>query len=316
MKSLNDRYVETQSSVHETFADLIFCALVVLVLFVMMLAVEVSQRVRAKVPEIPEVQVAENVERMTPEEIERLSQRLKMQQEELNSLRTQIVKQTAALSGEQRFTGAREPASLSMAYDLQTRRFYLVPSKDVEHADRSQSGESTLEFFVRKSTELRLIAARARRSQRGYTMDEAKKLYTAFSQYQQINPTESSYTVSMEKLGINYHTQLCAFIAGGDTVSDHEEERIVDAILEVYDHTGPSQKKMYPVLEVQIDSRGRTANINGVTLQPLQLRNLLLALSGRGAMIDLTGLEGRPPDWLTEQVLTPAGYIGNVPKMP
>ena len=147
-------------------------------------------------------------------------------------------------------------------------------------------------------------------------MAEAQKLYSAFSQYQQINPTESSYTVSMDKMGINYHTQLCGFIAGDDDISEYEEERIVDAMLEVYAHPGPPQKKMYPVVEVRIDNDGRTADINGVTLQPLQLRNLLLALSGRGAMIDLMGLEGRPPDWLTEQVLTPAGYIGNVPKMP
>lgn len=316
MKSLNDRYEESQSSVHETFADLIFCALVVLVLFVMTLAVEVSQRVRAKISQVPEVPVVEEIEQMSPEEVKELSKELQQQQEELKSLRKQMVKQSAALSGEQRFTGAREPASLAIAYNYRTKLFYFVPAKDVEHADRSQSGESAFEFLARKRSELRVIANRAKRIQRGYTMEEAARIYSAFSTYRQINPTETSYTVSEEKLGINYHTVLCALIAGDETTPEGAEEVVVDAILNVYARTGRQNEKMYPVLEVSINSAGRTTEVNGLKLAPLELRNLLLALSGRGAMIDLIGIEAKPPTWLKEKVLTPAGYVGGIPKLP
>ena len=48
MKSLSDQYTSTHGESSDTFADLMFCALVVLVLFVLALAIEISQRVRAE----------------------------------------------------------------------------------------------------------------------------------------------------------------------------------------------------------------------------------------------------------------------------
>jgi hypothetical protein len=316
VKSLNDRYVQSHSNTHETFADLIFCALIVLVLFVMMLAVEVSQRVRSSIPAIPEVPAVEDVEAMSAEEVAELSKQLKQQESELDKLREQMVKQSAALSGEQRFTGAREPASFSIAYDYQDEKFYFVAAKDVEHADRAQSGESPFEFLVRKRTELRLIAARALRSQRGYTKEEATQLYSAFSKYRQINPDEDGFSVSEEQVGISYHTQLCAMVAGEDSISDVQEARVVREILEVYQQPGPTLENMYPVVQVTVNEENQTVEVNGVVLLPVQLRDLLLSLGGRGAMIDLLGMNGSAPGWLREQVLVPAGYIGNVPKLP
>lgn len=48
----------------------------------------------------------------------------------------------------------------------------------------------------------------------------------------------------------------------------------------------------------------------------LGVRDILLSLSGRGAMLDLEGYDGRPPEWLVEEVLTPTGYVGKTPKLP
>lgn len=66
MKSLNNRYTAVYSNTHETFADIVFCALVVLVLFVMALAIEVSQRVRAKVVPFVDVTTTKIVEDKAP----------------------------------------------------------------------------------------------------------------------------------------------------------------------------------------------------------------------------------------------------------
>lgn len=316
MKSLNDRYVESHSNAHETFADLIFCALVVLVLFVMMLAVEVRQRVRKRMQAVPQIAEVKDVAQLSAEEIAELSKKLEQQEMELNVLRDKVMKQSAALNGEQRFTGAREPAIFCIAYDYLAARFYFVAAKDLEHADRAHSGESTLEFVIRKRTELQLMATRARLSQRGYSKEEATRLYGAFSKYRQINPDDDGYSISEERVGISYHTQLCAMVAGDDSISDREEAMVVNEIREVCDHHGPIRDDMYPVVQVTVDEKNETVEVNGVVLQPVEFRDILLSLGGRGAMIDLLELNGAAPEWLREKVLVPAGYVGNVPKLP
>jgi len=101
MKSSNETYASSHGNTHETFADLVFSALVVLVLFVVTLAVEVSQRVRASLIStevVPVVEVVEQIETLTPEGVKELSERLQKQQSEMEAQRRRMADQEQQLS--------------------------------------------------------------------------------------------------------------------------------------------------------------------------------------------------------------------------
>ncbi|WP_164104418.1 hypothetical protein [Candidatus Laterigemmans baculatus] len=339
MKSLSDHYSSTHSSAHETFADLVFCALVVLVLFVVTLAVEVSQRVRAStvtIAEVPGVTVPETVDTLSPEEVQKLAEQLQKQQAEMAAYRQRLESQNqqiqqmrsrlaeqesavssklAALQGEQRFTGATEPAGLQVAFDYDRDRFVFVRQKEFRHATTRQSGESDLAYLVRLKSELADLAMHCRQ-QRFYTASEINRLYEAFSRYKQINPTTGSYTVTDERIGVTYSVTLSGFIAGDVDVPKYAEAEIERAVNNNLNEAGPVTESMYPAVTVRIDGDARTATINGVTLSATDFRDLLLAIGGRGAMLDFEGYTGAAPDWLVENVLTPTGYIGKTPKLP
>ena len=53
-----------------------------------------------------------------------------------------------------------------------------------------------------------------------------------------------------------------------------------------------------------------------IFLSAKDFKDVLLAIGGRGVMLDFTGYTGKAPDWLVENVLTPTGYIGKTPKVP
>jgi len=333
MKSLNENYVSIHGNTHETFADLMFLALIVLVLFVMALAIEVSQRVRAElaveVPEPVPVVDAQELSAMTKEEVAELSKQLHEKQVEITQLRQKLEsnldlvesqKQTmqnqiAALNGEQRFTGAREPASLAIAYDYLNDKFYFISARESEHADRMNSGETIIEYSARKTQELVAIALKARK-QRGFSQEEAKSIYQAFSTYQEVEPNVDSYQIVESVVGISYNVALCGYIAGDTEMSDATES-IVDAkLLDVYQQKGVASSEMYPKVKFEIDESNRTISVNGVQLSARDAKEILLSLVGRGAMLDLEGLSGGTPSWLQEEVLTPAGYISKIPKLP
>lgn len=322
MKSLSENYTESHGNTHETFADLVFCALVVLILFVLALTVEVSQRVRsvAEVKEVDEVK-AEDVVKLSPQEMEQLSAKLQSQQAELKELRQKLIdnqsevqNRMAALAGEQRFTGVREPASLTMAYDYRKQLFYFVPAKDVDDADRARSGETSLESLTRKQITLRRVAEAARERQRGYTLAEAQAIYSAMTQYKMIEPNAASYTVTTESVGISYHVLLCEYISDGASTTVDREAEVVDAILKVYTNKGPERDDMYPSCRLEIDDLRQKINIGGVSMSARNLRDTLLSISGRGLLLDMEGYQGSVPKWLYEGALVPAGYVSKTPK--
>ncbi len=211
MKSFSDKYSETHHNTHETFADLIFCAFIVLLLFVLTLVIEVSQRVRASSlppPQVEPIEVVENASSLSPEEIEELSKKLKVQQNEMNAQRERMAQQqaeierlnsqvreqasvvqnqVAALQGEQRFTGATEPASIMFAFDYKKDRYVFVRQKEFDHAVTSFSSESAYEHSLRRTKELVALAIKTR-DQRFYSEFEANQLCEAISEYRQINP--------------------------------------------------------------------------------------------------------------------------------
>lgn len=333
MKSLNDNYVSSGGSSHETFSDLMFCALIVLVLFIMALAIEVSTRVKADlvppvaeaVPEVNE----ETLSTMTKVEVAELSEKLQRQEQEMSVLRekiknsvakiasqkNQVSNQLAAMQGEQRFTGAREPASLAMAYDYKQSRYYFISSRESNHAQDHRSGETRSEFSLRQTNELVDIALKARK-QRGYTQTQATKIYHAFSTYKEVEPSLKSYEIVDSVVGINYIATLSGYIAGDTDMSDTMSDLVVQKLLAVYEKKGRKSDRMYPSVVLKVDLKKRKIDINGVALSPQETKEILLSLSGRGAMIDLEGLQGQPPRWLTEEVLIPAGYISKTPKLP
>lgn len=329
MKSLNDNYVAGSGSSHETFSDLMFCALIVLVLFIMALAIEVSTRVKASTTETA-IEKVEKVElsTMTKEEVAELSEKLQKQQVEMDDLkeqlaqsavaiqseRHQVQKKMAALNGEQRFTGAREKATLNMAYDYNEREFHFVSAREMNHADTSLSGESALQSLLRKKEELVDIALKARK-QRGFSFKEATAIYQAFSKYKEVEPNFSSYKIIDSTVGISYSTLLSAYIAG-DTEVGVWEKIIVDKLRSIYENKGEDSELMYPRVELSVDVKDKTITINGIKLSPRDTKELLLSIGGRGVMIDLEGLSGSAPEWLTEEVLIPAGYISKTPKVP
>jgi hypothetical protein len=339
MKSLSENYAASHSSTHETFADLVFCALVVLVLFVFTLAVEVSQRVRADIVSkeaVPEVESIENIETLSPEEVRELSEKLQKQQKELESQRQRMLAQetelqdyrqriaseeavvankVAALNGEQRFTGATEPSDLTLAYEYYKDRYIFIRKKEFNHAVTRQSGESTLAFAVRSREEQVALALKARK-QRSYTEAEMMSLYVAFSQYRQINPTDSSYDLSTERMGISYGTTLSGYIAGDVDLPGYASEEVENAVQRVYLKNGPASEAMYPSVTVEVLGNQRSVVINGVELTAKDFKDMLLAIGGRGVMLDFKGYDGPAPKWLVDQVLTPTGYIGKTPKMP
>ena len=324
MKSLSDNYTATHSNTHETFADLVFCALVVLILFVLALTIEVSQRVRAELATVEPVEEISHDElvSMTPEELSELTLELKNQQSEIANLKSALQKnslkvdqQLAAMAGEQRFTGARAPAALNIAYDYKKRLFYFVPSKDVEEADRRNSGEAAFEYIARKQRILVDVALQARK-QRGFTLTEARNIYAAISRYQMVVPTLSSYRLEQEDLGLYYHVTLCEYIAGDTERSTVSEKLVVDAILRMHEKKGPRSDEMYPRCRVLVDEASRTVSLGGVKMHPSEFKNILLSVSGRGLMLDLEGFTGKAPSWFYEKVLAPAGYISKTPRLP
>lgn len=331
MKSFSDRYSDSHHGTHETFADLVFCVMIVLVLFVMMLALEVSQRIRAeRVTDVDvlEVESADNIQELTPEEVADLSERLqkqqvelKQQQQHIEQLQLQVAAQSsqvqnkiAALNGEQRFTGATEPASLQMAYNYRKHRFYFVRSKEFHEATTRKSRESDLAFLIRLRKELSLLAQMCER-QRNYTLDEAKRIFAAFTEYQQINPNESGYTVSSETITVNYSVLFSAVLSGDDQTPDYAEDVIVGEVLKVYEQPLDDSDAMYPSARITVAAHQKRIIINGVSLSPKEFKDLLLAFGGRGVMLDFEGYDGSAPDWLIEEVLTPTGYIGKTPKI-
>ena len=332
MKSLNDNYTTTGGSSHETFSDLMFCALIVLVLFIMALAIEVSTRVKAElgkpVKPIPEVKAVE-LSTMTKEEVAELSKKLQVQQKQVSQLReklknstakidvqkAKVSNQLAAMSGDQRFTGAREPASLTMAYDYSERKFHFISARESAHAQKRNSGETSLAYGVRKTREYVAIALKTRK-QRGYSMEEAMAIYQAFSTYKEVEPSLNSYRVMDSVVGISYTSSLSGYIAGDKDLANGVEDLIVSKLLAVYAVKGHKSDEMYPKVTLKVDLSKRKVSINGVVLSAQDAKEILLSLDGRGAMIDLEGLAGKPPEWLTEGVLIPAGYISKTPKLP
>jgi hypothetical protein len=339
MKALSDNHASANSSTYETFGDLVFCALVVLVLFVVTLAVEVSQRVRSNLVvtgEVPAVEVVEQIETLSPEEVKSLSERLQKQKVEMDSQRQQLQTQEqhleelrsrisseesllsnkmAALAGEQRFTGATEPARLQVAYDYKVNRFVFVRRKEFVNATTRKSGESDFAYAIRQKTELARLALLSR-SQRYFTPDEANAIYAGFSLYKQINPTERSYSVTSERLGINYSSGLSGYIAGDADLPSYAVTKIEDAMNLSFNHTGPESDAMYPSVLIHVQTNDQTVVINNVVLSAQDFKDLLLAVGGRGVMLDFAGYTGAAPAWLIEQVLTPTGYIGKTPKLP
>ncbi|MCC7335635.1 MAG: hypothetical protein IT422_11085 [Pirellulaceae bacterium] len=324
MRSLSENYRESHANTHETFADLVFCALVVLILFVLALTVEVSQRVRAATAAMKPVEevVADDMVDMTPEEIQELARKLQQQQAELAKLRSETAAssskvrgQLAAMAGEQRFTGAREPAAFSVAYNYKTQRYHFVPSKDLNHADRRESGESDIAYLIRKRQELAEIALAARQT-RAFTRGEVQRIFTAMSQYKVVTPTTSSYKIDDDRVGLYYHVLLCEYIAGDVSSDEDHEAVIVDAILAMGEHVGPPNEDMYPRCVIHVDQQTQQLTLGGVQLHPLDLRTILLSVEGRGLMLDFEGYDDQAPKWLYEQVLAPAGYVGKTPKAP
>jgi hypothetical protein len=339
MKSLNETYSSSHGNTHETVADLVFCALVVLVLFVVTLAVEVSQRVRASLittEAIPVVEVVEQIETLTPEEVKELSERLQKQQSEMEAQRTRMVEQEqqlqalrsqissqenvltnklAALAGEQRFTGATEPAVVQMAYDYKKDRFIFVRRKEFDNAMTRKSGESDLAFIVRRKSELVDLALLCR-TQRYFTTEETNRIYAGFSLYKQINPSQDSYSISSERMGVSFGPSLSGYIAGDVDLPSYAATEIENAVNGNFNVTGSESDGMYPSVIVHVNENDQTVVINGVTLSAKDFKDVLLAIGGRGVMLDFAGYTGKAPDWLVENVLTPTGYIGKTPKVP
>ena len=332
MKSLNDNYASGASSSHETFSDLMFCALIVLVLFIMALAIEVSTRVKASITnKVVEVDKVEEVDlvTMTKEEVAKLSEKLQKQQKEMDSLKTQLAKNAtaikserdqvknkmAALDGEQRFTGAREPAELNIAYDYAKNEFHFVSAREINHAFANLSGESSLERLLRKKKEMVAIALKARK-QRGYTKEETDAIYEAFSVYKEVEPSFASYKIIDSTVGVSYSTLLSAYIAGDTEISDTMDQLVINRIVSVYSNKGESSELMYPRVVLKVDEFSKTITINKVKLSLRDTKEILLSLQGRGAIIDIEGISGPAPDWLREKVLIPAGYISKTPKLP
>ncbi len=338
MKSFSDRYSDSHHSTHETFADLVFCVLIVLVLFVMMLALEVSQRVRAELASKVDIQIekVEDIKLLSPDEVAELSERLQKQQSELKTQQQQMLQQQeriqelqrhaasqastvqnkiAALNGERRFTGATEQAGLLVAYEYYKDRFIFIRQKEFSHATTRNTGESDYAYALRQTTELVALALLSRQ-QRYFTADEASRLYTAFTEYKQINPTEQSYTISTERIAVTYSTGLSGYIAGDKDVSASAVREVESAVAANFESTGGESEAMYPAAKALVLVNQKRVIINEVSLSPKDFKDLLLAFGGRGVMLDFEGYDGPAPDWLVEEVLTPTGYIGKTPKLP
>ncbi|WP_430451447.1 hypothetical protein [Rhodopirellula europaea] len=336
MKSLNEQYTGNSSNVYETFADLIFCALIVLVLFVMTLAIEVSQRVRTKVAAIPEVSVVKDVASLSAEEVAELSKELQQQKAALESQRSAMLEQqeeirrlgevakkqrekvashVAALQGEQRFTGATEPSKVLVAYNYRTDKVVFVRQKEFAHATTQKAGESILEYLARSTRELVQLALLSR-EQRFYSLDEANAIFSAFTEYQQINPTRSSYTITSELISLSYALKLSAFIAGDEELTDSAEREIELAINRGFRTSAGPSDSMYPSATVTVLVNQKRLLLDGVSMSANEFKDVLLAFGGRGVMLDFEGYAGSPPDWLTKEVLEPTGYIGKTPKVP
>ena len=131
-----------------------------------------------------------------------------------------------------------------------------------------------------------------------------------------MEPSFSSYKIIDSTVGTSYSTLLSAYISGETEVSDELDELVTARILSVYENKGEDSELMYPRVVLKVDEANRKITINEIELSPRDTKEILLSLEGRGAIIDLEGISGSPPEWLTEEVLIPAGYISKTPKLP
>lgn len=325
MRSLSDNYASSHSGNHETIADLVFCALVVLVLFVLALILEVHQRVRVDAAsQVIPTEVVERAESLSPEQIKELSRKLQQQQVELRQLQaelresSQTVKsQLASLAGEQRFTGAREPAAFTMAYDYRSKLYFFAPSKEVDHADRRQSGESQLDYMQRKTRELVAVAEQLSAA-RGFSLTEVQALYSGLTTYNEVVSKGGEFLFKQSKMGLYYHTLLSAYVSGDslNSMPDDSDAIVTAAIGEMGVKTGTEGDQIYPRWLCKVDDSAKQVDINGVSLTAKEFLGVLLSVSGRGVILDFQGYAGTAPTWLQEGALMPAGYISKMPKLP
>jgi hypothetical protein len=329
MKSLSDNYISSHGNSHETFTDLVFCTLVVLVLFVLALAVEVSHKHRY----LSEgALAAEEIDAMTNDEIASLMQelgeqkvRIKEAQASLESSEAKLAeqkafydRQMAQLAGQHRFTGSREPATMHLAYDHRFDRFYFLPALKVTNALRSNSEESSWEFDKRKQAEFRTIA-NAAKSQRSYTLDEARDIYSSFSQYQIVTGVDDSFVSETEQIAITYVLALCSAISGDGQLPPEAAARIQQRMRQVVTRPGKPCDTLYPVCSLSVASNAvskHAIKLSDTELRPVDARTILLALEGRPAIIQVEGLEGPTPNWLVNRVLNPTGHILKSPWLP
>ena len=108
---------------------------------------------------------------------------------------------------------------------------------------------------------------------------------------------------------------LCEYLSG-DSESSELHEILVERAILALDKHGPPSEGMYPACTLNVDAENQRLTIGGVVLQPRDLRDILLSVDGRGLMLDMEGYDGKVPQWLYEQVLAPAGYVGKTPKVP
>ncbi len=91
---------------------------------------------------------------------------------------------------------------------------------------------------------------------------------------------------------------------------------VESAISEVMRVECPESDEMFPGCSLKVDVDAKSIDLNGIALSPENLRGILLSVQGRGMLLNFSGYEGVPPQWLVDDVLLPTGYISKLPKIP
>ena len=328
MKSLSDNYNSAHGNSHETFTDLVFCTLVVLVLFVLALAIEVGHKHRYLTEG---ALAAEEIHAMSEEEIATLMQELgekkveiEETQSELKKTQSELAKKQALydkkikqLRGQHRYTGSRQPATMHLAYDYRFDRFYFLPATEVTLSLRSRADESTWDFGQRKRNELRRIAGKAK-THRSYTLAEIQDIFSAFSRYHVVKQAGESFNDETEQIAITYVFEICAAISGDEQLPSAAMTKIQERMRQVVSRPGPGLETMFPVCRATVIDEVESVGLrmSQTVVDPDEARSILLSLEGRPAVLELQGCEGHVPTWLVEKILQPTGHVLRTPWLP
>ena len=344
MKSLRYTYESNTATSSDTFADLMFCALIVLVLFVLSLSVEVSQRVRGSSnPQIAQ-QFSATIDKLNKLNIDLMEESKQLRgayeslhrdYDDLAATNTLLADKAEAIARDalvqaqnaevqnrdlkkmqlsktasQRVYGSRAIAYIAVAYDHDHDRFYFVSTSRVEEL---MVGDLNLSAFEKLLLDQQRIDSlvESLKQQRGYSLQEFSKIFLTFSNYLAVMMDS---TIAEQSIGVQFASTLEEEITSS-TITHEQRKAHLESINKLLKSRRLTGEGMLPRALLRFDNQRRVVSLGDVMMTASEAVDVFRSVGGRGAEIVFDD-NIEIPDWIKDEVLIPSGYIDglSIPK--